>query len=1023
MTLKARLLLFWFCSVLLCMLGLRLLFAVALDRHSHDNAHQAIRWGLNILKTNLEGTGAELTKAGHIIASYPSTQASVKMIDSYQDIDHYQSTVFDEEKKKISMMLSREVVQPGICDLAIIFDNHNNLISFSQAGPEGVRAGYLSYLDDKPVIYGSTGNEHVQEDDMPAFIDCSSFATQSAGVYYHSCPYGFGVVGKIPIVRNFPKGPSKEIGRLIMVKFLTQEFVCRLANLTKLELKIISGNHTVGDGLSEFNTTHLPSVLPSVFSTRDIVGESKIESDRYYLHALSLPAANGKSASVLFGIDRFEQKQHIAVLQSVLFWILVVIALFMLPVGYFFLNRMISVPVAKLIDGVRRFEDGDMEPIRKFPASVEFSTLALTLNSMSEKLHEREKNLKQQRALLHSLVNSIPDLISYKDQNSIYLGCNKAFEAFVGQKESEIAGKTDLDLFPGEVARFFREKDQQVLESGEANRNEEWITYPDGHQELVDTLKTPFVGPDKDLLGLVGVSRDITKLKETEQDLAREKERLAVTLRSIGDAVITSDIDGNVVLLNKIAEQLTGWSQEEALGKPVSQVFHIINEKTDSLCENPIEKILELGKIIGLANHTALISRDGIQRSIADSGAPIRDQENKIIGVVLVFRDVTDQLKIEDELLKIEKLESIGVLAGGIAHDFNNILTAILGNINLASRFIEPDNQAASRLRKAEKATLRAEKLTKQLLTFSKGGHPVMETASIAQIIRESAEFVLHGSKVVCHYTIPDDLRLVDMDSGQISQVIQNLIINAGHAMPEGGKIDISCANVSDITSESIPSLHRGDYVKIMIRDYGVGISEKIIGKIFDPFFSTKQEGSGLGLATCHSIIHKHDGHIMVQSEPGKGTIFTIYLPAADTEKALINDDQTSLFASGSGKIMVMDDEQILRDLVGQMLTDLGYEVELVVDGAEAIARYKEAQEAGDFFDLIVMDLTIPGGMGGAEAVKGILAINPEAKVIVTSGYSDDPVMANYKDYGFSAAMAKPFDLIKLNKAVRSVLP
>ena len=1022
MTLKIRLLLFWLCSVLFCMLVVRLFFAVALDRHCHDNAHLAIRWGIDVLKTNLEETGAELTKAGHQIASYPSTQASVNMIDSYQDIDQYQPIIFDEEKKKISMMLSREVVQPGTCDLAVIIDNQNNLISFAQAGPEGVRTAYQSYLDGKPAIYGSTGNEHVQQDDMPAFVDCSSFATQSAGVYYHSCPCGFGVVGKAPIVRNFPKGSSREIGRLIMVKFLDQEFVSRLANLTKLELKIVSGDQSVGDGLSEFNTTHLPSGLPSVFSTRDILEESKIESDRYYLHALSLPAANGESAFVVFGIDRFEQKRHIAVLQSVLFWILAAIALFMLPAGYFFLNRMISTPVSRLIDGIRRFEDGDMEPIREFPASGEFSTLALTLNSMSKKLHEREKDLKQQRALLHSLVNSIPDLIFYKDQNSVYMGCNKAFEAFVGQKESEITGKTDLDLFPGKVARFFREKDQQVFESGEANRNEEWVTYPDGHQELLDTFKTPFVDPDKDLLGLVGVSRDITRLKETEQDLAREKERLAVTLRSIGDGVITSDIEGNVVLLNKVAEQLTGWSQEEASGKPVSKVFHIINEKTGVLCENPVEKVLTLGKIIGLANHTALISRDGVQRSIADSGAPIRDQESKIIGVVLVFRDVTDQLKMEEELLKIKKLESVGVLAGGIAHDFNNILTIILGNINLASRFIKPDNEAASLLRTAEKATLRAEKLTKQLLTFSKGGDPVRATAAISQIIRESAEFILHGSNVVCHYTIPDDLWLVDIDSGQISQVLQNLIVNACHAMPEGGKIDISCANITNITSETMLSLHRGDYLKIMIRDYGVGIPEKILDKIFDPFFSTKQEGSGLGLATCHSIINKHDGHIMVQSEPGMGTMFTIYLPAADRGKSAVKDDRTSLFTSGSGRIMVMDDEPMVRDLAEQMLTHLGYEVVLVVDGAEAIARYKEAREAGDSFDLIVMDLTIPGGMGGAEAVQEILAINPEAKVIVSSGYSNDPAMANYRDYGFSGAVAKPFDLTELNKAVRSVL-
>ena len=1022
MTLKNRLLLFWLCSVFFCMLVVRLFFAVALDRHSHENAHQAILRGIDIFKESLAETGDGLTKAGHGIASYASIQASVNMIDSYQDIDQYQHIIFDEEKKKISKILSRQAVRPGICDLAVIYDNQDNLISFSQAGPEGVRTGYLSYQDGEPVFFRSTGpGLYVQQDEIPSFFCCSSFATHSAGIHYISCLRGFGIVAKAPIVRTFPKGETREIGRLIMVKFLGQEFVSRLASLTKLELRVVSGYHVVNDGLSELRAIHFPSGLPSLLSTRDIVDESALESDRYYLHGLALPA-NGESAFILFGIDRAGQEQNIAVLQSVLFWILFVIALFMLPAGYFFLDRNISAPVSRLIDGVRRFEEGDLEPMREIPASSEFATLALTLNSMSETLHEREKDLKGQRALLHSLVNSIPDLIFYKDSASVYLGCNRAFEAFVGKKESEIVGKTDFDLFSGEDARFFREKDQRVLESGKTERNEEWIIRPDGRRELLDTFKTPFVGPDRELLGLVGVSRDITRMKETEQDLAREKERLAVTLRSIGDGVITSDIDGNVVLINKIAEQLTGWSQEEAAGKPVNKIFHIINEKTGAICENPVEKVLELGKIIGLANHTALISRDGIQRSIADSGAPIRDQESRIIGVVLVFRDVTDQLRMEEELLKIRKLESVGVLAGGIAHDFNNILTAILGNINLASRFIEPENEAASLLHKAEKATLRAEKLTKQLLTFSKGGDPVRETASIAQVIRESAEFVLHGSSVVCHYEIPDDLWLVDVDTGQISQVIQNLIINACHAMPEGGRIDISCANIEDITSETHLSLHGGDYVKIMIRDYGVGIPEKILDKIFDPFFSTKQEGSGLGLATCHSIIHKHEGHIMVQSEPGTGTRFTIYLPAAGKGKSVVKDDRSSLLTGGSGKIMVMDDEPMVRDLAGKTLSHLGYEVELVSDGSEAVARYKEAFDGEAPFDLIIMDLTIPGGMGGTDAVREILSVNPEAKVIVASGYSNDPVMANFRDYGFSAAVAKPFDLNELNRAVRSVL-
>lgn len=282
-------------------------------------------------------------------------------------------------------------------------------------------------------------------------------------------------------------------------------------------------------------------------------------------------------------------------------------------------------------------------------------------------------------------------------------------------------------------------------------------------------------------------------------------------------------------------------------------------------------RVLESGRIIGLANHTALLSKDGVLRSIADSGAPIRDLKSRIIGVVIVFRDVTLEKKMEEELIKIRKLESIGVLAGGIAHDFNNILSAILGNIEMASLLVKKENKAVSLLTDAKMATRRAAKLTQQLLTFSKGGEPVREIASLPKLIMESADFVLHGSPVSCNYTFQDDLRMVNVDSGQLSQVVQNIILNAKHAMPEGGKININCDNVEDAPTESLLSMHDGNFIRITIQDTGVGIPEEITDKIFDPYFTTKQEGSGLGLAICHSIINKHDGHIMVQSKPGKG--------------------------------------------------------------------------------------------------------------------------------------------------------
>ncbi|MEA3267493.1 MAG: LytS/YhcK type 5TM receptor domain-containing protein [Candidatus Fermentibacteria bacterium] len=512
--------------------------------------------------------------------------------------------------------------------------------------------------------------------------------------------------------------------------------------------------------------------------------------------------------------------------------------------------------------------------------------------------------------------------------------------------------------------------------------------------------------------------------QRAEQQLHNEREKLFITLRSIGDGVITTDSEGLVIFINNVAEQLTGWSHQEASGQPLSEVFHIINEKTGLTCENPVNRVLASGIIIGLANHTTLIARDGTQRSIADSAAPIHSSaEGKIIGVVLVFRDVTRQKKKEEELLKIRKLESVGVLAGGIAHDFNNILTAILGNISLADIYIEKENKAHSLLKEAEKASLRAKDLTRQLLTFSKGGDPVRETASITQVITDSADFVLHGSNVKCRYALPGDLWLVDIDTGQMSQVIQNLVINARHAMPEGGEIDISCENIADITAETGLSLPGEKYIKITIADTGGGIPEKYLDKIFDPYFSTKQEGSGLGLAVTHSIINKHDGHISVRSKPGEGTTFTIYLPAsAEQISRDAGEEAQKPEKAVKSTILIMDDEEIIRDLAKQMLSHFGHDVLLARDGREAIAIFKEHHHSGNPVDVIIMDLTIPGGMGGKETITEILKIDPAARAIVSSGYSNDPVMANYRQHGFKASIGKPFEMAKLKEIINSVL-
>ena len=508
---------------------------------------------------------------------------------------------------------------------------------------------------------------------------------------------------------------------------------------------------------------------------------------------------------------------------------------------------------------------------------------------------------------------------------------------------------------------------------------------------------------------------EIKERKQVEEALRESEENLRITLNSIGDAVISTDTAGNITRMNMVAETLTGWKQNEAIGKPLTAVFHIIHEQTRALVENPVDKVLKARKIVGLANHTVLVAKDGTEYHISDSGAPIWDVTGNIIGVVLVFRDVTEQLETAKELLKVKKLESVGILAGGIAHDFNNLLTGLFGNIELAKMFVPEDHKSYKFLESAEHSMENAVNLTKQLLTFAKGGDPIKETLSISEMLVETARFSMRGSQARLKTAIAPDLWPIQADNGQLSQVISNLIINAQQAMPTGGTITLTADNIENLGER---------YIQIVIQDEGVGIAPQHHDKIFDPYFSTKEKGNGLGLAMTHSIITKHDGRIKVDSQPGQGTVFTIYLPAVDrTEEDLVaKSDTKNLNLPASARVLIMDDDEAVREMLGKMLSQLEYKVSFSVHGQEAIAKYQVAWANGNPYDVVIMDLTIPGGMGGIEAAQGILNINPTAKIIVSSAYATDPVLANYKAYGFIGIAAKPYHFSELQEVLLQTL-
>jgi PAS domain S-box-containing protein len=522
------------------------------------------------------------------------------------------------------------------------------------------------------------------------------------------------------------------------------------------------------------------------------------------------------------------------------------------------------------------------------------------------------------------------------------------------------------------------------------------------------------------IVGFQGTLRDITGRLKAEEALAEEKERLAVTLKSIGDGVITTDIGGKIVLINRAAERLTGFSQHEAFGRPLSEVLRIINEKTRVPCEDPVTKVIESAGMVEIESDTILITKDGTERVIADSGSPIKDKDSNIIGVVLVFRDVTEKRRIDIELRKTQKLESLGILAGGIAHDYNNILTAIMANISLTKTYVQKGDRVYDRLDKMEKAAIMAARLNHQLLTFSRGGAPVKETIVVSELIRDSVTFALGGSNVECEFQIDDNLKPVDADVGQVSQVFNNIVINAQQAMPGGGKLRVSARNVT-ITDDDTMPIANGDYVLISISDEGQGIPPENLEKIFDPFFTTKEKGSGLGLSISYSIVKNHDGYIGVQSKVGAGATFLIYLPVSGAG-GVKRSPILHRHSGGRGKVLVMDDEEAIRDVAQTMLVGLGYEADTVRDGQEAIEKFTKAIEAKRPFDLVIMDLTIKGGMGGQETFGHLRDIDPSVKAIVSSGYSNDPIMAEFEAHGFVGVLIKPYKVGNLAEVVDAAL-
>jgi two-component system, cell cycle sensor histidine kinase and response regulator CckA len=650
-------------------------------------------------------------------------------------------------------------------------------------------------------------------------------------------------------------------------------------------------------------------------------------------------------------------------------------------------------------------------PVRN--AKGEIVAVIETIQDITERKHTEEE-LEFKNVILSTQQETSIDGILIVDGNDTIISYNRRFvdlweippelvEAGDDAQVLQLSANKDIDpaSFVARVKYLYEHKEEKCQEE---------LFLKDGR--VIDRYSAPMRGDNGKYFGRVWYFRDITDRKRMEDALWKSESILRKIFESIPDMLSVIERDLRIVHSNWQGGYEYVPEDIRARSPYCYDAYYPEQGKPCDDCH--ALKVFQTRKPVSSEKYNPRIGLMEVR------AFPVFDDSGDVVMVVEHIRNITEQKRLEEELRKAHKLESLGVLAGGIAHDFNNLLTGILGNISLAKVVADQNLNAIKRLDEAEKAVSRARDLTQQLMTFSKGGAPVRKTASIEQIVMDSASFVLHGSNVRCEFAVPEDVWPVEVDEGQMSQVINNLIINADQSMPEGGIIEIGIENLTVVPGNEM-SLTEGRYVKFTIRDHGVGIPEQDLHKIFDPYFTTKQTGRGLGLATVYSIIRNHDGHVRSESKEGVGTMFQVYIPASENGLLEVMKRMKNPH-DGSGRILVMDDEEIIREVAAAILGHLGYNAVVCCDGNEAIELYRQAITAKEPFAAVIMDLTIPGGLGGKETIKNLLEIDKGVVGIVSSGYSNDPILSRYKDYGFSGIVEKPYSLDELGKVLHDLL-
>lgn len=638
-----------------------------------------------------------------------------------------------------------------------------------------------------------------------------------------------------------------------------------------------------------------------------------------------------------------------------------------------------------------------------------YRVAAMHLGEHMAEIARLNQELSRSRREMEVILGTSSDAMRLIDREFNIIRINKAMELLCGFKSEEIVGEKCFNYLKTEAYHTESCLINQVL-SQNCRVKKELSVRIDGKDRFFIVAASPLRDETGEIMAILEDFVEITELKNAQKSLDLQRRQLLSIFDSIDEPVYVSDPDTYEILyINKVLKGLIG----DTVGKKCYEAFQNLDSPCPFCTNNKIFG-KNLGKTYVWEHFNQRVGKwyHCIDRAIQwPDGRWVRYE----MGM-----DITERKKIRNDLLRFQKLESLSLLAGGIAHDFNNILTSILGHISLATMLLDPEDEAYEMLSEIEKSSIFARELTQQLLTYAKGEHLVTEVTDILELLRESASFTLRGSNVSCKFIKPKEIWHVTVDRARMSQVINNLIINARQAMPGGGVVEIAVDNI-EIEADSLLPLKEGKYVKISLKDQGMGIPEQHLQQIFDPYFTTKQKGSGLGLATVYSTIKKHGGYITAESEMGKGARFSFFLPAS-AGKIKVRKEKKCDFKVSKGRILLMDDDLSVLKVSGRLLEHIGYEVEVSLEGAQALRKYEDSKTGGKPFDLVIMDLTIPGGMGGRQAIKELLEMDPNARVIVSSGYSDDDVMANYRNYGFIGAVAKPYSFNELIDIVNGII-